>query len=73
MADAVDFQLGLLTSAAAPSSPLSSARRTTETWSGTAEVSSSPGGTIRGTDGNSHIHVLSVSPLCRVGITDGEG
>ena len=73
MANALDFQLGLFSSAAALRLALSLGRGTAVTRSGPAEVSTLSEGIIRGSNQNNRAHVLLGIPLCGIGTVDGEG
>ena len=73
VADAVDFQSDLFSFTAALGSALSSGRMSRDIRSGIADASTLSEGTIRHSNGNKHVHVLSGFPLGGIEGTDGAG
>jgi len=73
VADAVDFQLDLFPSAAAPGSVFSSGRGSSGAGPGVVEGSTLSEGTIRGGSRNNNVHILSGFLLWGIGGADGEG
>ena len=73
VADAVDFQSDLFSFAAVLGSALSSGRMSSGTRSGIIVPSTLSEGTVRYSNGNKHVHVLSGSPVGGIEGMDGAG
>jgi hypothetical protein len=72
VADALDFQFDLFSSAAELGPALSLGRRAAMIRSAMAEVSTLSEGKIRGSDRRNHAHIPSGVPLRGIEVMDGE-